>query len=125
MQRWVSIFNALADETRLRIMSLLVRHGELCVCDIVEVLEIGQSKASRHLKCLLTAGLVADRREAVWVYYRTSPELYPLVEPMMNVLRGVVEARELNLLDRKLAKWRSIKACRPPARNTRPARKKG
>jgi len=45
------LFKALADETRLRILNLLVR-GELCVCDIMTVLDIGQSKVSRHLACL-------------------------------------------------------------------------
>ena len=62
------IFKALADETRLRILHLLVR-GELCVCDITAVLAIGQSKASRHLACLRNAGLVNDRRNGVWMHY--------------------------------------------------------
>jgi len=60
--------NALADETRLRIVNIL-RNGELCVCQITEVLGISQSKASRHLSILKTAGIVADRRQAQWVYY--------------------------------------------------------
>lgn len=60
--------NALADETRLRIINIL-RNGELCVCQITEVLGISQSKASRHLNILKTAGIVTDRRQAQWVYY--------------------------------------------------------
>lgn len=62
------LFKALADETRLRILNLLVR-GELCVCDIMNVLDIGQSKASRHLACLRNVGLVSDRRSGVWMHY--------------------------------------------------------
>jgi ArsR family transcriptional regulator len=62
------LFKALADETRLRILNLLVR-GELCVCDIMAVLDIGQSKASRHLAYLRNVGLVDDRRNGVWMYY--------------------------------------------------------
>jgi ArsR family transcriptional regulator len=62
------IFKALADETRLRILNLLVR-GELCVCDIMAVLDVGQSKASRHLAYLRNVGLVDDRRNGVWMYY--------------------------------------------------------
>ena len=62
------IFKALADETRLRIINLLVR-GELCVCEIMKVLDIGQSKASRHLGVLRYAGLVSDRRQGLWMYY--------------------------------------------------------
>lgn len=65
------LFKALADETRLRILNLLVR-GELCVCDIMAVLDIGQSKASRHLAYLRNAGLVDDRRDGVWMYYTLS-----------------------------------------------------
>jgi ArsR family transcriptional regulator len=65
------LFKALADETRLRILNLLA-HGELCVCDIMSVLEIGQSKASRHLAYLRNAGLVNDRRNAAWMYYSLS-----------------------------------------------------
>jgi ArsR family transcriptional regulator len=62
------LFKALADETRLRILNLLVQ-GELCVCDIMAVLDIGQSKASRHLAYLRNVGLVDDRRNGVWMYY--------------------------------------------------------
>jgi ArsR family transcriptional regulator len=62
------LFKALADVTRLRILNLLVQ-GELCVCDIMGVLGIGQSKASRHLAYLRNVGLVDDRRNGVWMYY--------------------------------------------------------
>jgi ArsR family transcriptional regulator len=68
MLRSVQLFRALADETRLRILNLLVR-GEACVCEIEHALEIGQSKASRHLAYLRNAGLVTDRREGPWMYY--------------------------------------------------------
>jgi len=68
MLRSVQLFKALADETRLRILNLLA-HGELCVCEIEHALEIGQSKASRHLAYLRNAGLVTDRREGPWMYY--------------------------------------------------------
>jgi ArsR family transcriptional regulator len=62
------MFKALADQTRLRILNLLTRR-ELCVCQIVDVLGIGQSKVSRHLAHLRNAGLVNDRREGLWIYY--------------------------------------------------------
>jgi len=79
----VQLFKALADETRLRILNLLCRR-ELCVCQIVEVLEIGQSKASRHLAHLRHAGLVADRREGLWMYYSLS-------DPSGELQRQVIE----------------------------------
>jgi DNA-binding transcriptional ArsR family regulator len=56
------------DETRLRILKLL-EHGELCVCHIMWVLEMGQSRISRHMSILKQAGLVTDRRQGKWVYY--------------------------------------------------------
>lgn len=68
MFKSVQLFRALADETRLRILNLLVR-GELCVCEFTGVLGIGQSKASRHLAYLRNAGLVIDRRDGAWMYY--------------------------------------------------------
>jgi len=68
----VEILKALSDETRLRIINLLYV-GELCVCDIMEVLNITQAKASRHLGVLRRAGLVTDRKSAQWVYYTFAP----------------------------------------------------
>ncbi|MFN2369478.1 MAG: ArsR/SmtB family transcription factor, partial [Desulfurivibrionaceae bacterium] len=63
------IFKALSDETRLRILALL-GSGELCVCDLMEALELPQSTVSRHLAYLRHAGLVADQRRGVWMFYR-------------------------------------------------------
>lgn len=69
MKAAAKLFKALADETRLRILALL-SHGELCVCDLMEVLQLPQSTVSRHLAHLRNAGLVHDRRQGVWIYYR-------------------------------------------------------
>ena len=63
------LFQALGDETRLRILGLLLA-GEVCVCDIHETLKVPQSKASRHLAYLRRSGLVAARREGLWIHYR-------------------------------------------------------
>ena len=65
------VFNALADETRLRILNLL-NVGELCVCDIIKILKEPQSKVSRHLAYLRRAGLVEGRKEGLWMHYRLS-----------------------------------------------------
>ena len=65
----VQMFKALGDETRLRILGLL-RHGELCVCDIMEVLKLPQSTASRHLAYLKNSKLVCGTRRGKWMYYR-------------------------------------------------------
>jgi ArsR family transcriptional regulator len=51
------------------------RHGELCVCELTHALGLSQPKVSRHLAYLRDAGVVADRRQGVWVYYRLHPDL--------------------------------------------------
>lgn len=67
-----SLFKALSEEIRLRILALLASSatGELCVCDIMSALDIPQSTASRHLAHLRGAGLVKGRRKGAWTYYR-------------------------------------------------------
>ncbi|HXX79967.1 MAG TPA: metalloregulator ArsR/SmtB family transcription factor [Thermodesulfovibrionales bacterium] len=68
MHELISIFKALSDETRLRILKLL-EDGELCVCDIVAALDMVQPKVSFHLKILKDAGLLRDRKQGKWVHY--------------------------------------------------------
>jgi ArsR family transcriptional regulator len=63
------LFRALADETRLRILALLAS-SEVCVCNIHDALGIPQPTASRHLAYLRRVGLVATRRQGLWVHYR-------------------------------------------------------
>ncbi len=64
----VTIFKALSDETRLRILRLL-EHGELCVCDMVAAFDMIQPKISFHLNALKRAGLVKDRKDGKWMHY--------------------------------------------------------
>jgi ArsR family transcriptional regulator, arsenate/arsenite/antimonite-responsive transcriptional repressor len=89
MEKIVDVLKALSDETRLRIINLLYEQ-ELCVCDIIETLQITQTKASRHLSYLKNAGLVADRKYAQWVYYSFSKEqnLHFLDIVISNNMRG-------------------------------------
>ena len=67
-EKLIDELKALSDETRLRILNLLYER-ELCVCDVMETLQITQAKASRHLIYLKNAGLVKDRKQAQWAYY--------------------------------------------------------
>lgn len=69
MKKTAQTFKALADETRLRILALLT-DGELCVCDLMAILDLPQSTVSRHLAYLRNAGWVEDRRQGIWMYYR-------------------------------------------------------
>ncbi len=66
-------FQAVAEETRLRIVQLL-SHGERCVCELQGDLGAAQSRLSFHLKKLKDAGVVSDRRVGRWVYYALVPE---------------------------------------------------
>jgi ArsR family transcriptional regulator len=68
-------FAALADPTRRRILALLLDGGERCVCVLYETLDLPQPKVSRHLGVLRAAGIVATRREGLWIHYRIHPEL--------------------------------------------------
>jgi ArsR family transcriptional regulator len=70
MDRLATLYKALSEPARLRILGLLIHHGELCVCDVEAALGATQSKASRHLRYLAAAGLVQDRRDGVRVLYR-------------------------------------------------------
>ena len=78
------VFTALADPTRFRILSLLTE-GELCVCDVMGVLKEPQSKVSRHLAYLRRAGLVAARKEGLWMYYG-------LTKPNTKTIRSIFDA---------------------------------
>ena len=69
------LFKALSDPTRLRCLLLLSNRNELCVCELTEVLQLPQPKVSHHLATLRKSGVVSDRKEGLWVYYRINPEL--------------------------------------------------
>lgn len=73
LDRSVALFHALSDSTRIAILAML-RGGEKCVCDLQDELDAAQSRLSFHLKVLRDAGLVVDRKEGRWSYYRIAPE---------------------------------------------------
>jgi len=68
-------FKALGDLTRLRMLMLLSREGELCVCELTHALDEIQPKISRHLALLRELGVLLDRRQGQWIYYRLNPDL--------------------------------------------------
>lgn len=71
----LNFHKCLADETRLRMVLLIVDQKELCVCELISALQISQPKISRHLALLRQHELLQDRRQGQWVYYRLNPEL--------------------------------------------------
>lgn len=100
-----TVFKALADRTRLRILALL-RAGETCVCDVHESLGIPQPKASRHLAYLRRAGLVEARREGLWMHYRIAEPADPVLRTLLSTTKHCLEhvpssARDRARLERK------------------------
>ena len=79
------MFRAFSDRTRLRILHLL-RGGELCVCDLVRVLDVPQPKVSRHLTYLRKAGLVNARKQKNWSYYQLAPARTDFHRRLMDCL---------------------------------------
>jgi ArsR family transcriptional regulator len=113
MKAEARLFKALADETRLKILWLLMGQEELCVCDIMGVLGITQSKASRHLRYLFNAGLVTDRREGLWMYYRISVAFGSREGKQLQVLREMLAAQPAaQALSEQLQQWLREKSCR-------------
>jgi len=86
LQEMETLFKALADATRLRILGLLLA-GEVCVCDIHESLKIPQSKASRHLAYLRRSGLVDTRRDGLWIHYRLGTLADPVMAAIVDAVR--------------------------------------
>lgn len=94
----------LGDETRLRILALLLR-GEVCVCQIHESLRLPQPTVSRHLGWLRRAGLVAARRDGVWMHYRLSPDLDPVLRATLDAVLHALTHTETTAADaRRLEK---------------------
>ena len=87
METIATIFQSLEDETRLRVLALLLEEEELCVCDLMAVLQLPQSTVSRHLSHLRNAGWLRDRREGVWIYYSILRQPGPLQQSLLPILR--------------------------------------
>ncbi|MNJ14396.1 HTH-type transcriptional repressor AseR [compost metagenome] len=79
------VFKSLADETRARATLLIANQGELCVCELMCALDDSQPKISRHLAQLRSSGLLLDRRQGQWVYYRLNPDLPGWVREVLQV----------------------------------------
>lgn len=75
----------LSDKTRLTILAFL-KEREMCVCDIVELLETTQPNVSQHLRKLKTGGLVHETRRSQWIYYSLNLEGRPYLQPVLDQL---------------------------------------
>ena len=105
-----SVYKALADETRVQILALLLEQPELCVCHLERTLDITQSKASRHLRYLLNAGLLQDRREGVWMHYRLAQDMAPDLRALVESVGGMLDPKVIDDLRARL----DTSVCAPP-----------
>jgi ArsR family transcriptional regulator, arsenate/arsenite/antimonite-responsive transcriptional repressor len=87
VQAATTLYKALADDTRVNMIWLLLCHRELCVCDLMELLGTTQSRASRHLRALFQAELVSRRRVGQWVYYTLRRDHNGLIPDTLEALR--------------------------------------
>jgi ArsR family transcriptional regulator len=111
MKEAARFFKVLADESRLKMLWLLFNLEELCVCDIMAVLEITQSKASRHLANLRNLGIVTDRRDGQWSYYSLCPVKDKLAEEHLKLLKtSLSKCPDARPLIVKLDAWLKEKA---------------
>jgi ArsR family transcriptional regulator len=101
LERLDALFKGFADPTRIRILNLLTA-GELCVCDIVELLRLPQSTVSRHLGYLLRSGLVAVSRERKFAHYRLADPTTSVQQTLLSCVRTCF--RGLDSLDRERAR---------------------
>ena len=92
-------FRALADSTRLRIINL-IGDQEVCVCFFVEILKTNQPKVSRHLAYLRRAGIVAARREGIWMHYRIATPKDENAAKVLQEVRGWLVKDSLMQQDR-------------------------
>ncbi|MCB1801426.1 MAG: metalloregulator ArsR/SmtB family transcription factor [Gammaproteobacteria bacterium] len=90
----VTLFSLLSHETRLRSVLMLREHAELCVCELTAVLDAPQPHVSRHLAQLREAGLLVDRRQGQWIYYRINPDLPDWIQTLLTQAASQVAAFE-------------------------------
>ncbi len=111
MDSCLAVMKALADATRLRIIHLLKTGEEMCVCQIVAVLNMSQSTVSQHLGMLKRAGLVADRKERRWVFYRLHPALGPQQQSILDSIASWLQDDPQMMQDR--IRWQRIQEFSP------------
>ncbi|NTV52394.1 MAG: metalloregulator ArsR/SmtB family transcription factor [Candidatus Firestonebacteria bacterium] len=94
-------FKALSDPTRLRLATLLARHGEVCVCELAGALDDPEFKVSRHLSVLRSAGVVETRRSGTWMHYRLADPRNDLESGLQGCLRDCLQGHALVQRDSK------------------------
>ena len=85
-------FHALSDETRLEIVAML-SSGERCVCELMDALDVAQSRLSFHLRVLKEAGIVVDRKDGRWVHYSLNRGRLEEMEGLVHSMKPSARAR--------------------------------
>ncbi len=101
MKQTVRIYKTMADETRLRVLLLLLENGELCICDLMNALDLPQSTVSRHVAYMKNAGWLNDRRGGVWMYYSIKSGLGPFMTALATLTRNLLSSAEAVSADRR------------------------
>jgi ArsR family transcriptional regulator len=97
----VKAMKALSDETRLRILNLLLER-ECCVCEVMQALDISQSRASRNLSVLYDAGFLKPRRDGLWSFYSIDKDrTEEYYSQLVNAVRKALEDSEVAKADRE------------------------
>lgn len=102
MQKFLTIISAVNDESRVLILYHLLKHKELCVCNLQELLNMGQSRLSRHLKILKDAGFLYVKRKGTWAYYGISDELLKL---HLDIMQNIKNLDIKNIVLEKICKY--------------------
>jgi ArsR family transcriptional regulator len=96
-----TLFRALGDSTRLRCLMLLLREGELCVCELTAALALSQPKISRHLAHLRDSGITDVRRNGTWMFYRVAEDLPGWARAVLEATRDGKAEDEPFVADRE------------------------
>jgi ArsR family transcriptional regulator len=110
-----TVFKALADRTRLRILGLL-SEGDVCVCHIHESLGVPQPTVSRHLAYLRRAGLVVGRKDGLWVHYRLADFVDPVAAVLLDAVTHAVGHLDTTATDVRRLTTRHAAASSAPRR---------
>jgi DNA-binding transcriptional ArsR family regulator len=108
---------AISDPTRIRILKLL-EGGELCVCEIMEVLDLVQSTASKHLNILKIAGLVESRKGGTWSYYRLAEKYREHNKDFLRFIASHLNDDEIITRDKKFLNTKKKKSCKQGVNKT-------
>ena len=116
------IFKACADESRLRILGLIVMNGEMCISDLEKILDFTQAKTSRHLIYLKNSGILSARRYNHWVFYQIKDGVTDIIQQVFQFLRKDAQLlndqkiyqtlftnRELAVNKLQIQEWQKVK----------------